>query len=183
MMNEIITKLGEIEMKDWISIIAVLVSPLIAVSVTVWLEKRRQKRKDKMELFQALMTQRGINESYAWVNALNSIHIIFSDDKEVIDALEAFLDTTNVKNPEDMDLVSFDNKKVKLLEVMAKSLGYSKNINWGQIKSPYVPRWMSQEQAFNSIMKEAQLKYAENILNGQSIDSAAKQLETTVQEN
>ena len=61
------------------------------------------------------MTQRGINESYAWVNALNSIHIIFSDDKEVIDALEAFLDTTNVKNPEDMDLVSFDNKKVKLL--------------------------------------------------------------------
>ena len=46
MMNEIITKLGEIEMKDWISIIAVLVSPLIAVSVTVWLEKRRQKRKD-----------------------------------------------------------------------------------------------------------------------------------------
>lgn len=82
-----------------------------------------------------------------------------------------------------MDLVSFDNKKVKLLEVMAKSLGYSKNINWEQIKSPYVPRWMSQEQAFNSIMKEAQLKYAENILNGQSIDSAAKQLETTVQEN
>lgn len=170
-------------MSECISIIAVLMSPLIAVCVTMWLEKRRQKRKDKMELFQVLMTQRGINESYAWVNALNSIHIIFSDDKNVVKALEEFLDTTMVKNPEDMDLVSFDNKKVKLLEIMAKSLGYSKNINWEQIKSPYLPRWMSQEQAFNSIMKEAQLKYAENILNGQNINSAVKQLENTLQED
>lgn len=42
--------------------------------------------------------------------------------------------------------------------------------------------WMSQEQAFNSIMKEAQLKYAENILNGQTIGSAVKQLDNTAEE-
>ena len=77
-MNDIFIKLGEVRMNEWISIIAVLMSPLIAVCVTMLLEKRRQRRKDKMELFQVLMTQRGINESYAWVNALNSIHIIFS---------------------------------------------------------------------------------------------------------
>lgn len=181
-MNDIFIKLGEVRMNEWISIIAVLMSPLIAVCVTMLLEKRRQRRKDKMELFQVLMTQRGINESYVWVNALNSIHIIFSDDKKVVNALEEFLDTTNVKNPKDMDLVSFDNKKVKLLEIMAKSLGYSNNINWEQIKSPYIPRWMSQEQAFNSIMKEAQLKYAENILNGQTIGSAVKHLDNTAEE-
>ena len=102
-------------MSECISIIAVLMSPLIAVCVTMWLEKRRQKRNDKMELFQVLMTQRGINESYAWVNALNSIHIIFSDDKNVVKALEEFLDTTMVKNTEDMDLVSFDNCRIHIL--------------------------------------------------------------------
>lgn len=166
-------------MNEWISIIAVLMSPLIAVCVTMWLEKRRQKRKDKLELFQVMMTQRGIAESYLWVNALNSMHIIFSDDKEVLSALNVFLDTTNVKNPEDMNIINFENKKIKLLEVMAKSLGYSKNINWEQIKSPYIPRWMEQEQAFNSIMKEAQLKYAENILNGSTADSAIRQLGDT----
>ena len=167
-------------MKEWISIVAVLTSPLIAVGITMWLEWRRQRRKDKMELFQILMTQRGITESYSWVNALNSMHIIFSDDKKVLEALSAFLDTTNVKTPEDMDLVIFDNKKVKLLEVMAKSLGYSKNINWEQIKSPYVPRWMAQEQAFNSIMKEAQLKYAENILQNNPSAEITKQIENTL---
>ena len=31
-------------------------------------------------------------------------------------------------------------------------------------------------------MKEAQLKYAENILNGQSIGSAVKQLDNTAEE-
>ncbi len=169
-------------MKDWISIIAILISPLIAVCVTVWLEKRRSKRNDKMELFQVLMTQRGIHESYAWVNALNSIHIIFSENKAVLDALDNLLSTTNVKSPEDMNLVDFDNKKIKLLEVIAKVLGYS-NINWEQIKTPYVPRWMVQEQAFNSTMKEAQLKYAESILNGQNIAFALKQLGTQSQED
>ena len=96
MMNDIFIKLGEVRMNEWISIIAVLMSPLIAVCVTMLLEKRRQRRKDKMELFQVLMTQRGINESYAWVNALNSIHIIFSDDKKVVNALEEFLKNQNI---------------------------------------------------------------------------------------
>ena len=47
-------------MNEWISIIAVLISPLIAVCVTMWLEKRRQKRRDKMDLFEQSM--RMINE-------------------------------------------------------------------------------------------------------------------------
>lgn len=178
MMNEIFVKLGEIKMNEWISILAVLTSPLIAVCVTIWVEKRGQKRKDKMDLFKVMMTQRGTTTTELWVNALNSMPIVFSEDKEVLSALNVFLDTTKVNKPEDMDIENYENKKIKLLEVMANSLGYS-NINWEQIKSPYIPRWMEQEQAFNSIMKEAQLKYAENILNGSTADSAIRQLGDT----
>ncbi len=165
-------------MNEWISILAVLTSPLIAVCVTIWVEKRGQKRKDKMDLFKVMMTQRGTTTTELWVNALNSMPIVFSEDKEVLSALNVFLDTTKVNKPEDMDIENYENKKIKLLEVMANSLGYS-NINWEQIKSPYIPRWMEQEQAFNSIMKEAQLKYAENILNGSTADSAIRQLGDT----
>ena len=74
MMNDIFIKLGEVRMNEWISIIAVLMSPLIAVCVTMLLEKRRQRRKDKMELFQVLMTQRGINEMPETIHRTTSQH-------------------------------------------------------------------------------------------------------------
>jgi hypothetical protein len=152
-------------MNEWLSIIAVIVSPLVAVLVSMWIEQYKQHRRDKMELFQILMTQRGIIESYAWVNALNSIYVVFSDEQNVLRALDEFLAITNVKKLEDMDVVSYENKKVKLLEAMSKSLGYSRNINWEQIKAPYVPNWILQEKNFNMIMKQAQLKTAGDILN------------------
>lgn len=152
-------------MNEWLSIIAVIASPLVAVLVSMWIEKYKQQRKDKMELFQILMTQRGITESYAWVNALNSIYVIFADEKLVLSALDDFLATTNVIKPEDMDVEKYENKKVKLLEAMSKSLGYSRNINWEQIKAPYVPNWIFHEKNFNMIMKQAQLKTAGDILN------------------
>lgn len=163
MMNEIFAKPGEIKMNEWISILAVLTSPLIAVCVTIWVEKRGQKRKDKMDLFKVMMTQRGTTTTELWVNALNSMPIVFSEDKEVLSALNVFLDTTKVNKPEDMDIEIYENKKIKLLEVMANSLGYS-NINWEQIKSPYQPSWINNERIFNSKMKECQLKFAEMIL-------------------
>lgn len=153
-------------MNEWLSIIAVLVSPLVAVLVSIWIEKYNQKRKDKMELFKILMTQRGIVESYEWVNALNSIYVVFSDEEKVLSALDEFLATTNVRKPEDIDVASFENKKVKLLEEMSKSLGYSRNINWEQIKAPYVPNWILDERNFNATMKQAQLKTAGSILKG-----------------
>ena len=152
-------------MNEWLSITAVLASPLVAVLVSMWIEKYKQKRKDKMELFQVLMTQRGITESYAWVNALNSVYVVFSDEQNVLRALDEFLATTNVKKPEDMDVASYEDKKVKLLESMSKALGYSRNINWEHIKAPYVPNWILHEKNFNTIMKQAQLKTAGDILN------------------
>lgn len=151
-------------MNEWISIIAVLMSPLIAVCVTMWLEKRRQKRRDKMDLFKTLMTQRGISCSYMWVNALNSIHIIFAEDSKVIKATNEYLQTLTISAPNSLDQQNYENKKTKMLEAMAQVLGYSKQIDWETIKVPYVPQWMVDEQKFNSTFRDAQLQIAKNVM-------------------
>lgn len=78
------------EFKDLISVIAIIASPLIAVWVTMRVEAYRQRRREQMELFKTLMSQRGSSASYAWLNALNSIPVIFHDDTNVLSALNLF---------------------------------------------------------------------------------------------
>lgn len=60
-----------------LNLIAVLLIPVIAVIVGQYLQERTQKRKDKMQIFQCLMTRRATGwAGIEAVNALNSIDII-----------------------------------------------------------------------------------------------------------
>ena len=63
------------ECKDVLNLIAIIIIPIAAVLIAQWLQNRAEKRKDKMQIFKALMTSR----IYGWtpesVNALNSIDI------------------------------------------------------------------------------------------------------------
>ena len=67
---------------DILNLIAIVVIPIVAVWLGKYLQDRAELRKDKMNVFMSVMTFR-----YGWspegVKALNSIHIVFSDDKDV----------------------------------------------------------------------------------------------------
>lgn len=71
------------ECKDVLNLIAIIIIPIAAVLIAQWLQNRAEKRKDKMQIFKALMTSR----IYGWtpesVNALNIIDIVFANDKGV----------------------------------------------------------------------------------------------------
>ena len=68
----------------WINIIAIIVAPIAAVWIGQMLQDRAEKRRDKVAVFKAVMTYR-----YGWsqeaVLALNSIPIVFAEDKTVRD--------------------------------------------------------------------------------------------------
>ena len=160
------------DFKDWISIFAILASPLIAVGITLLVETRRQKRRDKLELFKTMMTQRGFSASYAWVDAINSLVVVFSDDQSVISAVNDFM---RIVNTQPFNNEEYENKKIKLLEKIAASLGYKKNIDWEQLRNAYYPQWMINEVNFNTQVKNAQLIFANNVLT--ATVSAAQQAE------
>jgi len=65
-----------------LNIAAVIVAPIIAVQVGQRLQDRAQVRKDKMDIFKALMANR-VGWSTASVYAMNVIDIIFADDVAV----------------------------------------------------------------------------------------------------
>ena len=63
---------------------AIIIVPIAAVFVGQKLQDRNQKRKDKMAIFQCLMTHRATGWAHQdTVNALNTIDIIFVDDESV----------------------------------------------------------------------------------------------------
>jgi hypothetical protein len=126
----------------WINIIAVIVAPIAAVVIGQKLQDRAEKRKDKMAVFKAVMTYR-----YGWsqeaVIALNSIPIVFAEDKPVREHWKEYYKQLCVQNPDQMEIKQRSEALYKLLESMAAALGYKETISWEDIQNPYIPNGMA----------------------------------------
>ena len=96
----------------WINIIAVIAAPIAAVWIGQKLQDRAEKRKDKMAVFKAIMTDR-----YGWsretVLAFNSIPIVFAKDNAVRTAWKEYFKYLCIQEPDTMEL------KQTLFELLA----------------------------------------------------------------
>ncbi len=139
---------------DIINIIAIIVSPVVAVVVGQILQDRRKKRSDKMEIFKTLMISRGLGWSTESVKALNIIEVVFSDDQLVLDQWKIYYDRLCVEDPNETERLKIKAEGDKLLDVMAKSLGYKEKVTWETIQKPYMPKGLAdniiQQQQYQS---------------------------------
>lgn len=115
---------------DWLMVAAVLLSPLVAVQATRWVDAIREQRLGRMHLFRVLMATRATGLSQNHVEALNLIDIAFDrasgKDRKIIEAWRAYHTHLNDRSPsvehwgaKRMDLL------VDLLYEMSARLGYS----------------------------------------------------------
>jgi hypothetical protein len=85
-------------LSDGVMVAAVLLAPLVAFQVSIFIEKRRDKRKRKINVFTALMATRAAGLSQKHVEALNLIDIEFYKDKLVTNSWKAYIDHLNDKS-------------------------------------------------------------------------------------
>lgn len=141
-------------MMEIINIIALIIIPVIAVVIGQKLQVCSQKRNDKMQIFKTLMTSRIFGWTNESVQAMNLIDVVFADDKAVRKQWKICFDKMCVENPTDTDLSKIKLEREKLLEAMAKSLGYKNIITWESIQNPYIPKGMTdlmaQQQAYQN---------------------------------
>lgn len=141
-------------MMEIINIIALIIIPVIAVVIGQKLQVYSQKRNDKMQIFKTLMTSRIFGWTNESVQAMNLIDVVFADDKAVRKQWKICFDKMCVENPTDTDLSKIKLEREKLLEAMAKSLGYKDIITWESIQNPYIPKGMTdlmaQQQAYQN---------------------------------
>ncbi|MFO1464317.1 MAG: DUF6680 family protein [bacterium] len=126
---------------DWLTIAAIILGPILAVQVQERLNKSKEKRLKKLELFKILMATRANLLSPDHVSALNRIELEFDSDnkneKLVIENWREYLDHLGSGpgdgDPRDLEfsekLNRWGDKRVDLLidllHSMSKVLGYN----------------------------------------------------------
>ena len=116
-------------MTDWLTILAILLGPIIAVQLTRYLDNKKEERERKLSVFKTLMATRAYTISWDHVVALNRIDLEFdkknSKEKAVIDSWKAYLDLLGDKSlsPEQWGVRRID-LLIELLHTMAQVLDY-----------------------------------------------------------
>ena len=164
------------DISDILNIVALIVIPIVAVVVGWWLKEQSEKRKDRMDIFKAVMTFR-YNWSREGVEALNMIPVVFSRkrDQVVRDCWKKYYDYLCIQNPDDMQLKQRSEALFKLLESMANVLGYNKVLTWEEIQNPYIPKAMVDEINNSSILQGGMANIVQTMLmNSQATDPGEK---------
>lgn len=108
-----------------INIVAIIISPIIAVSITWWYQNRKEKRDEKIRLFFKLFSHRkAFPPSPDLVEALNSIEVVFHDSKIVVDRWHEYYEMLRVQNPDTAHIARQNKKYLDLLTDIAVNVGY-----------------------------------------------------------
>lgn len=112
---------------DLLMLLAVLLSPLAAVQLSMWRERVRRAGERRLSIFQTLMATRTQRLGWTHVNALNMIDVEFYGEKKfagVRGAWHAYLDSL-ASEPSEAMFVERDRLFYELLQSMGKALGYT----------------------------------------------------------
>lgn len=123
-----------------LNLVAIVGIPILAVVIGQYLQNRAEKRKDKMQIFRTLMTSRIYGWTVDSVHALNLIDVVFAKDTAVRGAWKNLLDAYSSSEESELMKQKRQNLNYKLLEEMAKNLGYKDKITWETIQNPYIPQ-------------------------------------------
>ena len=142
-----------------LTIIAIFLGPIFAVLITLWHQNRKEKRQNKFSLFRTLMTHRfGMPVTETWVEALNSIDVVFHDKPKVVTLWHEYFDILHQKNP------NFDAQKRKYLDLifeMAVTLGY-KALKQTDIDRSYFPVGLGDQKALTEAIQKEHLTFLQN---------------------
>ncbi|MEW6602601.1 MAG: DUF6680 family protein, partial [Nitrospirota bacterium] len=84
-----------LQVKDIISIAAILFSPIIAVLVAKYLQNRKSKKDHKLYIFSTLMAARHSPINDEVVRALNMVDVAFCNDEKVRKLWHEYYDMLN----------------------------------------------------------------------------------------
>jgi hypothetical protein len=128
-----------------INVFALLLSPLIAVLVSVFLQSKQVKCGEKKVIFSTLIATRHSPINDQTVRALNMIDVVFYKNKNVRRLWREYYDmlhNTGLNN--DLGYKTRQTKNLELITEMAKDLGYGKEITALDVERVYYPVGLGQ---------------------------------------
>lgn len=96
---------------------------------------------------------------------INLIPVVFAGDDDVIKQRKSFYDCINTSDRSEKAADKMAKEKIKLLESIAKPLGYDKNVNWETIGDSYYTENLAEESRLNEQMRLATLSLVHQMEN------------------
>ena len=147
-------------MTEFLTILALLLGPVLAVCITRYIDKYREQKQRKMALFRTLMQFRQWPLHTDYVSALNLIEVEFYRDEEVIKKWKTLYEHFNNPPSQQYDEAQqneFVNKKDKyttqLIEEMAGSLGIKLEA-MELYKSGYIRQYWQNLEDENTVIRQ-----------------------------
>jgi hypothetical protein len=119
-----------------------ILGPVIAVAITLWSQKRSEKRNAKQHLFMTLMAHRRAGPIREWVNALNLIDVVYAGDTKVVQLWHQLYDILSARPFNEQ---TFGHKYIDLLSAMASSLGH-RSLKQTDIDKFYAPHSLGDQE-------------------------------------
>jgi hypothetical protein len=149
---------------DWYTIItssAVIIAAFGAAFMTLYWQRRREKRAEKLNLFLTLMMHRKADPpNQAWVNALNIIDVVFYDAPKVLASWQRLYpmlqDETKTHTEER------GHAYIQMLSDMASALRYRK-IQQIDIDKFYSPTIYAQQAEMNAQMQSEMMSFLRTV--------------------
>ncbi len=152
-------------LSDILMVLAVLLSPFLAVFAQRRIDISREKRGHRLWIFRTLMATRGNRISLEHVQALNSIELVFDHpkrDKFIVEKWNEYLDHFS-QGPREGDkdysakLNSWQQRGDDLLADLLQSMGKSLGYDFDKVKikrGVYFPRGHGDEMGDNFMIRK-----------------------------
>jgi len=135
------------------SLLAILLSPLVAVLVSTYLQNRKERRDHNLFLLGALIAIRHNPVGDETIRALNTIDVVFHDAPSVRKLWQdyfAMLNNQGLNNP--MGRQQWQKKNLEMITEMAKVLGYGKAITALDVDRVYTPIALEERNEKNAAL-------------------------------
>src|SRR3546814_1173640 len=84
----------EVTRSEILTLIAVIVGPIVAVVITLWVDGRRRDREQKIIVLRLLLATRHIPADPSFLTAINLIPVEFNARRDVMQAYNEFIEAT-----------------------------------------------------------------------------------------
>ena len=135
------------------TVISVLLSGILATLITIFNQKYSSEKEAKRNIFETAVSYRYRIHEELNVRALNSIDVIFHNNRNVRMAWKAYMEEAERT---ESSLEAINDKYIKLLEEMALACGY-KNIKWDDLKKHYLPNGLLTQINDNDLLRQLQI--------------------------
>lgn len=116
-----------LKFSDWISLSGLICGPIVAVALTLWIDGRRKRREQRIQIMRMLLTTRHLPGDATYSVAINLIPIEFNDRKSVMAAWNSYIEAVRyIPSPENRsghDKI-MSAKQTKLIFEMMKAIGF-----------------------------------------------------------